>query len=56
MECKADAKESVGLGVEDLTRGAKELRHTGVPQVPRQSWEPMIFHNLWKQVELEPTQ
>lgn len=35
MESKAEAKDT-GVGVEDLTKGAKSLRHTGVPQVPTQ--------------------
>lgn len=36
MESKAEVKD-VGVGVEDLTTGAKRLRHAGAPQVPKTS-------------------
>lgn len=35
MESKAEAKDDAigGVGVEDLTKGAKSLRHADTPQV-----------------------
>jgi len=40
MESKAEAKD-VSVGVEDLTKGAKRLRHADAPQVSEKEAFPI---------------
>ncbi len=47
MEAKAEAKD-ISVGVEDLTKGAKRLRHADAPQVSEKAAAPVSARLIFR--------
>lgn len=50
MESKAEAKD-ISVGVEDLTKGAKRLRHADAPQASEKEIAPVGAHRILRALQ-----